>query len=93
MNIEIIHNLNQSRFEAHIGHEMALIDYIRTDHVLDIVHTKVPPALEGQGIAAAITKAILTYAQDHNLKIKPTCPYTAAYIKRHPEYSALVVLL
>jgi predicted GNAT family acetyltransferase len=57
------------------------------------MHTQVPKEYEGKGIAAMIVKHVLDYARNEGLKILVYCPYTAAYIKRHPEYNDLVVKL
>jgi len=60
--------------------------------VLNLIHTYVPNALRGKGIASKIVKVALTYAEENNLKIIPSCSYVAAYIQRHKEYEELLVL-
>ncbi|MDR2956424.1 MAG: N-acetyltransferase [Prevotella sp.] len=90
MEYNVTHNEKLSRFEAEIEGLISLVDYRRRDNVLMVTHTEVPPQLEGRGIAAALTKALLDYAQNNELKIRPICPYTRAYIQRHPEYQDLV---
>jgi len=49
-----------------------------------VLSTNVPPALEGRGIAAALTEAALHFAASQSLDIDPVCAYTAAYLRRHP---------
>jgi uncharacterized protein len=58
--------------------------------VLDVQHTYTPPALRGRDIAADLTAAVFAYARAERLKIIPTCPYTRAWVARHPEVRALV---
>lgn len=89
MEYQIEHNEAASRFEVRIEGKLSLVDYIKQENVLVVTHTGVPAELEGRGIAAALTKALLEYARGNNLKVKPVCPYTKAYIQKHSEYSDL----
>jgi predicted GNAT family acetyltransferase len=52
---------------------------------MHIVHTEVPSALEGRGIAAQILKAAFAHAEAHGLAVEPQCGYVRAYMRRHPE--------
>lgn len=91
MEYEVIHNEDQSRFEAHIGEQTALVDYIKdANNCMNITHTEVPRNLEGQGIAAKLTKTILDYARSNGFKVRPICPYTKTYIAKHTEYLDIV---
>lgn len=91
MEYEVIHNREENRFEIHIGDQIALVDYIKgAKECLNIMHTEVPKNLEGQGIAAKLTKAILDYARSNGFKVRPICPYTKAYISKHTEYLDIV---
>ena len=91
MEYNVIHNEEANRFEIEIENLLSVVDYTRKGETLIVTHTGVPQALEGRGIAAAITKALLQYIRVNGLKVRPVCPYTATYIARHPEYSDLVV--
>lgn len=92
MEYKILHNTIDCRFEVTVDGETALVEYVdNADNSIDITHTYVPQALEGRGIAAALTKAILDHANQEGLKVNPICPYTATYIQRHPEYQHLTI--
>lgn len=54
------------------------------------IHTEVPEALEGRGIAGRIVRFALDDVRARGLKAVPRCPYVAGYISRHPEYQDLV---
>jgi predicted GNAT family acetyltransferase len=54
------------------------------------VHTEVPAALAGHGIAAALAKFALDNARERGMDVVPKCAYVAAWIKRHPDYADLV---
>lgn len=82
MECVITHNL-RDRFETEIEGHRASVVYHNQNGVLRITHTYVPPELEGQGIAAALTKALLDYATEHSLPVVPVCSYSVAYFKRN----------
>ncbi|WP_101689037.1 GNAT family N-acetyltransferase [Dysgonomonas massiliensis] len=91
MDYQVIYNELEHRFEVKIDTHMAVVEYRdRGDHWA-VVHTFVPPHLEGRGIAGALTKTLLDYAKENGIKIKPVCPYTVSYVKRHPEYNDILV--
>lgn len=71
------------------GHKCVL-DYTLDGEVVSMNRVYVPPPVEGQGIAGAITRHALDYSREQGWKVKPRCPYVAAWIKRHPDYQDLV---
>jgi predicted GNAT family acetyltransferase len=89
-NLSIINNPAEKRFEVTVEGHLAMVQYIETTHNITFTHTEVPRALEGQGIGGRLAKTALDYALEKNLKILPTCPFVAAYIRRHPEYQPFV---
>ena len=86
----IEHNTQEHCFEMKIEGHRCVLDYTLHNHVMTVTHTGVPPELGGRGLAAEITKFALDYAQSHGWKVIPQCSYVAAYIKKHPEYAALM---
>ena len=75
----ITHNTEKQRFERTENGLTAVVEYRQSENEIELTHTFVPPPLEGQGIAASLTRA-------ENLRVRPTCSYARAYIRRHPEY-------
>lgn len=71
----VIHDEKVNRFEVFESGQIAYLQYEEKDGVLDILHTMVPPQLEGMGIAADLTTAAARYAEINQLKIKPTCSF------------------
>lgn len=90
MEYNVTHNEDKNRFETVIEGLISLVDYRKKDNLLMVTHTEVPIKQEGRGIAAALTKALLDYARNNNLKICAICPYTKIYIQRHPEYQDII---
>jgi len=91
--VDVRHEREASRFAATVdGHECEL-DYRIEGTVLTILHTGVPAAVGGRGIAAQLTRATLEFARASGLKVYPACSYAATYFRRHPEQADLLVKL
>lgn len=86
----IVHNASAARFEAVIGGWLCRCDYLMIDGVMHLVHTEVPPALEGRGIAARLVQAALDHASANGLKVRPRCSYVRVYMRRHAETQRLL---
>jgi len=86
----VVMNEATSRFEAYLDGETAFTEYVIHDGAMVLPHTVVPPAFEGRGVGSALAKAALGYARDHQLTVKPICPFIASYIGKHPEWADIV---
>lgn len=87
----VIHDEKVDRFEVFESGQIAYLQYKEKDGVLDILHTVVPPQLEGIGIASDLTTAAVRYAEQRGLKIRPTCAFAKTYFIRHSQYKDLLV--
>lgn len=85
INNEAIHN-----FELLVDGERAFIDYKLKGEKIYLIHTEVPVALEGKGVAGAMVTKALEYIDQHHLKLVPLCVYVQAYLKKHPEWNRLL---
>lgn len=80
-----------SRYELHVNGELAgFADYRRKGDTISIIHTEVAPAFQGQHLATLLARLSLDDARQRGLAVLPYCPYTSAWIKKHPEYADLV---
>jgi uncharacterized protein len=88
---EVTDNPERSRYEVRVGGKLAgLIDYRTAGEVVTTVHTEVDPPLQGGGIGSALVRGALDDLRARGLKVRPQCPFVAAYIEQHPEYAELV---
>ena len=85
------HLVTSGRFELERDGHTAFLDYKLGAGVLELIHTEVPPELRGGGVGSAIVRGALDYARENHLKVDVICPFVAAYLSRHPEYSDLVL--
>ena len=87
---DITDNTALHRFELQVDGETAVLVYERAGDLLRLIHTEVPQLLEGKGVGSKLVSAVLGFAEENNLSVVPLCPFVAQYVKRHPEYSAVV---
>lgn len=86
----VFHNQGLSRFEVRLGDKMAFMDYSLEKNRIVFLHTEVPPAYEGRGIAAMMVKAAMEHARAGKLRVISLCSYVSVYLQRHPEYHHLI---
>lgn len=87
--LKLVKNEKDQRFEMNIEGNTAIIEYKQYPGKIALLHTEVPPALEGKGAATAIIEKTLGYLEKNNFKLIPLCPLVVAYLKRHPEWNKL----
>ena len=83
-------NSERNRFELPLDGHTAFSEYRRNGDVLTIMHTEVPPELNGRGIGSALVRGMLDIVRRDSLKVVPRCPFVRAYIDKHPEYADLL---
>ena len=88
--MDVTDNGAASRYEIHVGEEVAFAEYKKRGDVMFLLHTEVPSDLEGHGLAGTLAKKALDDARANGLRVVPRCPFMASYIERHPEYRDLV---
>lgn len=88
--LHIVHRPEIGRFETHVEGLQCEADYRLDGQVMHMTHTGVPSELGGRGIAAALVEQALQWAQAQGYKVNPICSYVQAYIRRHPQWAALV---
>jgi predicted GNAT family acetyltransferase len=87
---EVTRNEARHRFEVAVEGEVGVLTYRERDGVLTLLHTEVPAALRGRGLADDLARAALGHARRHGLRVHPVCPFVQAYLRRHPEDGDLV---
>ena len=84
-------NAEKHRFEIDLGDgSLAIAEYNLLHDRITFTHTEVPPAHEGQGIGSALIRFALRSARERGLQVIPTCPFFAAYMKKHAEEQDLL---
>lgn len=74
------------RFEAVLDGKTSVLTYeLPDDKTMKLVHTVVPEALRGRGIATKLVEAVMTNAREHGIKLIPQCSMVSGYMSKHPE--------
>ena len=82
-----IHNNEQEQqLEVIQDGEKATLTYRFYKKDIAFMHTAVPPALEGKGIAGALARAAFALAKGLHKPVMVYCPYVGNFLKKHPEY-------
>ena len=84
-------NPGESRFELRVDGELVGWSEYRPagDNVI-VAHTEIDQRREGEGLGSALVRGALDQIRASGKTVIPTCPFTAAWIRRHPEYAELV---
>ncbi len=88
-NYDLIDNKEANQYEFHIDGEIAKIEYKRSPGLISILHTEVPKALAGKGLAGKLTGEVLKAINGSGDRLKVYCPYVKKYIERHPYWQVL----
>lgn len=83
--------VSNGRFELSRDGHTAYLEYNLADKIIQLIHTEVPEPLRGQGIASELVQSSLDWAREHQVKVDVVCPVVAAYLRKHPQYSDLVL--
>jgi predicted GNAT family acetyltransferase len=83
-------NTAESRFELDVEGHTALAFYRTEPGVITFVHTEVPQELSGRGVGSRVVRGALEQVRALGLKVVPKCPFVAACMSKHPEFSDLL---
>ena len=90
---DIVHRDVEARFEARLDGHRGELRYVRREiegrSVMVIPSVVVDRAIEGRGVAGALTRAALEWARAEGMRVDPLCPYVDAWMRRHPEFNGL----
>ncbi len=88
--LPLYNNENLRQFELVVEGYKAKITYELQRDRMSLLHTEVPPVLEGRGVGEAIVEKTLHYLEENKLKLVPWCPYVKVFLKRHPEWKRIL---
>ena len=85
MSRPVEHHPEHQRFQIIENGILCVLDYELNGNTMLIIHTGVPQAVGGRGIAADLTMHALDTARENGWLVRPVCSYADAYIRRHKD--------
>lgn len=81
MKDKVKHDKTGKRFYIPVEIGEAYVSYrMENEETIDLHETFTSPNLRGKGLAGKVVKGALEYADEHQLKVIPTCPYVKKYM-------------
>jgi uncharacterized protein len=92
MTVQVTNQMFDSRYEATIDKTFAGAAWYELDQdVITFTHTAVESAFGGQGVGGKLARFALDDARERGLRVVARCPFIRRWIRRHPEYTDLLV--
>ncbi|WP_153398689.1 GNAT family N-acetyltransferase [Ornithinicoccus halotolerans] len=89
--VTVVQRPGESRFEAHVDGQLAgVLVYQQVGTTLDLAHTEVDPAFEGQGVASRLVAGALDRLRGSEHRVAASCPYVRRWLERHEDYRDVV---
>lgn len=73
------------RFEYDAPEGLSFADYRDVASVRVIMHVETPASAHGLGYATKLMNEIVAHARSSHMKLRASCSFAVAYLKRHPE--------
>ena len=87
----VVDNPGESRFELRLDDNLVgRVEYRPAGDNVIVAHTEIDEGHEGEGLGSLLVHQALAAIRASGKTVIPTCPFTAAYIRRHPEFVDLV---
>jgi predicted GNAT family acetyltransferase len=86
----VLDNRASSQFEIDVDGHVGYLAYRRDGDRLILIHTEVPPQLEGQGVGGKLVMAAIDEAEEQHLTVVPLCEFAMGWLARHPEVAGRV---
>lgn len=87
---DVIDNTAKTRFELELDGATAFLLYKRDGAFINLLHTEVPPALQGKGVGSKLVGGAMHLIREQKLTAIPICPFVIDYLKRHHEYLDII---
>lgn len=84
--VRVLDNDDDSRYEVEEDRRLAgFAQYrLRPDRIT-VFHAEIRPEFQGRGLADRLAQETLEDIRRRGLVVVPTCPFFAAFIRKHPD--------
>ena len=88
----VLDDAGDNRFVLQQDGGLSELVYRVNGNRLVLVHTEVPEAIRGRGIAGRLVQAAIERAAAEGMTVVPLCPYVRKWLGAHSEVSATVAI-
>lgn len=81
--IEINDNNFLRQFETKVDGHLAKIEYSSQERKVFLTKLIIPDEIEVEGFKEAFIKAVLNHIQEQNLRVVPTSPHIAGFLRKN----------
>ena len=87
----VVDNPAESRYELWLGDALVgRSEYRPAGGSVIVSHTEIDEGHEGEGLGGTLVAATLEGIRESGRTVIPVCPFTMAYLQRHPELADVV---
>lgn len=91
VNVLVEDNPARRRFEVLVDDSLAgYVAYEQRPAAVVLTHTEVDPRFTDLGVGSALARGVLDQVRERGERVLVECSFIAAFIKRHPEYAAML---
>ena len=81
----VTHDIKNHKFKIESLKGLSCLEYDLTGHVFTVLHTIVPAALSGKGLAAQLAEAAYNWAVKNRYTVRSDCTYKINSFRFKPE--------
>ncbi|MFX0556735.1 GNAT family N-acetyltransferase [Maribacter sp. CXY002] len=89
-NVTIKDNAFLRQFEANVENHLAKIEYSSQERKVFLTKLVVPEAITEEGFKENFIKAVLNHLQEKNLRVVPTSPQIAGFLRKNRQYKEML---
>jgi uncharacterized protein len=86
--VTVVDSPEARRFELRVDGHLAELTYRFDGDRMVLVHTGVPPELEGRGLGGELVRAAVDHAAERGIILVPSCPFARRWLEKHPDVAA-----
>ncbi len=92
MTTEVVQDAPQNRFQLLLdGEYVGETDYILRGDTIVFTHTEIDPGRTEKGLGGELVRGALNLVRaETDLRVVASCPFTKAWIEKHPDYQDLL---
>ena len=78
------------QFEVEIGSQLATIEYAEQERKIFLTKITIPKKIESSNFKDWFIKKVLDYVSEKNMKVVPTSPEIARFLRKNKNYKKLL---